>query len=159
MQNTKMNGIPNRQHLIEAMEHISFEMNRYIYTANAINTTPQQYKEAISESCLLHSRAIGEFFFEEIKNNDDIRISHYSSELTSKNELLAEIEKNKPKWAKYKRRLNKKLGHLTFSRINTSPMNMWEKNELNFEILIELFERSLPIDFKEKWDFGKSISQ
>lgn len=148
---------PSKQQLIDAIEHVSFEMNRYLYTAHPI-PLPGRYREAVAESCLLHSRAVGEFFFEEEKNGDDIRISHYYDELISKDELEKEIEKSKTKWNSYKRRINKKLGHLTFSRINTSPINMQEKNEINFDVLIKLFESNLPVHFREQWKRGKSFS-
>jgi hypothetical protein len=149
---------PSKQQLIDTVEHISFEMNRYLYTAHPIVSLPGRYGEAVAESCLLHSRAIGEFFFEEEKNKDDVRISHYYDELISKKELQDEIEKSKSKWADYKKRINKKMGHLTFTRVNTVPMHMQEKNELNFDVLIELFERNLPMEFREKWELGKSFS-
>jgi len=148
--------IPTKQQLIDAMEHISFEMNRYLYTANPI-VLPGRYREIVSESCLLHSRNVGEFFFGKMSNHD-IRVNHYYEELISKDELQAEINKSQLKWDDYKRRANKKLCHLTFSRLDSMPMHMQEKNDLNFEILINLFEKNLPIDFKEKWDLGKSFS-
>lgn len=36
-------------------------------------------------------------------------------------------------------------------------MNIREKSELNFEILIQLFEKNLPIQFRKKWEHGKYI--
>ena len=158
MESTKPKLNPTKQQIINAVEHVSFEMNRYLYTADPIFPLPGRYSEAVAESCLLHSRTIGEFFFENEKNNDDIRVSHYYDEMTSNNELKYEIEKSKPKWADYKKRINKKLGHLTFARLETSPMQMLERNELNFDVLIRLFEKSLPIEFREKWNRGKSFS-
>ena len=148
---------PNKQQLKDAIEHISFEMNRYLYTAHPISL-PGRYGEVVAESCLLHSRAIGEFFFEP-KKGDDIRIIHYYDELISKDELKIKINKFQSNWEGYKKRTNKKLCHLTFSRVNSTPMNMQEKNDVNFDILITLFENNLPIDYKEKWDHGKSFSR
>ncbi len=147
--------VPDKQQLIDAVEHISFEMNRYLCTAHP-TSLPKPYGEAVREACLLHSRNIGEFFFDRA-TQDDIRISHYYDVLISKDELKDEIEKSKSKWADYKMRLNKKLGHLTFSRVNTMPINMQEKNVLNFDVLIKLFEKNLPIHFREKWERGKTI--
>lgn len=153
----KLRMMPEKQQLIDAVEHVSFEMNRYLYTADPIPKLPGRYGEAVEESCLLHSRNIGEFFFEGGKN-DDIRISHYYDELISVNELKDEIEKSKPQWAEYKKRLNKKLGHLTFKRVGSTPMSIQEKNELNFDVLIKLFENNLPIEFREKWKRGEGFS-
>jgi hypothetical protein len=148
---------PNEQQLKNAIEHISFEMNRYLYTANPIFPLPGRYGEAVAESCLSHSRAIGEFFFEEI-NYDDIRISHYFDKLISKDELENEIEKSRSDWDKYKKRTNKKLCHLTFRRVDSFPMDMEEKEAVNFDKLIELFKINLPADYREKWEKGKSFS-
>lgn len=146
----------SNEQLVDAIEHISFEMNRYLRTARRIPLT-KPYGEAVDESCLLHSRNIGEFFFEHAKGDDDIRISHYYDTLISKKELEDEIQKSKSEWKDYKKRVNKKLGHLTFSRINEVPMNMQEKNKLNFDVLIQLFEKNLPGHFREKWERGKFI--
>lgn len=145
-----------KQQLIDAIEHISFEMNRYLYTARPISL-PGRYREIVAESCLLHSRNVGEFFFEAAKN-DDIRIDHYYNELISKDQLKIEIDKSKSKWKGYKKQINKKLSHLTFSRVNSTPMNMQEKNDINFDYLIKLFKNNLPIEFIEKWNRGKSFS-
>lgn len=153
----KLKMIPSKQQLIDAVEHISFEMNRYIYTARPIFPLPGRYREAVAESCLLHSRTIGEFFFEEAKG-DDIRILHYYDTLISKNELKDEIEKSISKWTAYKKRVNKQLGHLTFTRIENQRMHMQEKNEVNFDVLIQLFENNLPPEFREKWEYGKLFS-
>ncbi len=148
---------PTKQQLIDAIEHISFEMNRYLYTAHPVQL-PGRYREIVAESCLLHSRNIGEFFFDKVLRDGDIRISHYYDELISKSELDDELEKSKSIWTNYKNRINKKLGHLTFARVDEGPMNMKEKEELNFNILIELFEKNLPIHFREKWERGRSFS-
>lgn len=141
------------------MEHISFEMNRYLYTTKPIRL-PGRYNEIVAESCLLHSRNIGEFFFEKANPRyDDIRFEHYHNELISTEELQTEINKLKSKWRSYKPRVNTKLSHLTFDRVNSKPMNVQEKNDLNFDTLIDLFEKNLPIDFRAKWDKGKSFSK
>src|SRR4051812_32642665 len=125
------------QQLIDAIEHISFEMNRYLYAAQH-NKLRRVYRQIVAESCLLHSRNIGEFFFDKVSQDGDIRISHYYGELISKSELENEIEKIKSKWRDCKIRINKKLGHLTFSRIGERPMNMQEIKELNLDKLIKL---------------------
>jgi hypothetical protein len=149
---------PDRQQLIDAIAHISFEMNRYLYTSRAISL-PGRYGEIVAESCLLHSRNIGEFFFEKINDRyDDIRIGHYCNELLSKGELENELNRASPNWKDYKTRVNKQLSHLTFARVNSSAINMQEKSDINFDILIKLFEDSLPIHFKENWHRGKSFS-
>jgi hypothetical protein len=148
---------PSEQQLKNAIEHISFEMNRYLYTAHPRFPLPGRYGEVVAESCLLHSRAIGEFFFGPGKK-DDIIISHYIDKLISKDELENEIEKSKLCWSSYKKRTDKKLCHLTFDRINSYPMCMDEKEVINFDKLIELFETNLPSDYREKWIKGKSFS-
>lgn len=146
-----------KQQLIDAMEHISFEMNRYLYTARPCSL-PGRYCEAVRESCLLHSRNIGEFFFGG-ESKSDIRIEHYYKELISEHELKIEIDKFKPMWIEYKKRINKRLSHLTYDRvINASRISMEEKNYIGFDYLIELFEKNLPLEFREKWNFGKSFS-
>lgn len=142
--------IPTKQQLIDAIKDVSFEMNRYLYASNPVFPLPGRYRELVDESCLMHSRVIGEFFFEG-KNTDDIRVLHYYDILVSSEELKYEIEKSKPKWRSYKDRVNKKLGHLTFKRVNTTPMSMEEVKELNFDILIKLFEDNLPIVYKNNW--------
>ncbi len=118
----------SRQELIGAIEHISFEMNRYLYTAHPVFPLPGRYREVVAESCLLHSRNIGEFFFDEPKRADDIRIDHYYNELISKDELTNEISKSKSNWAIYKNRVNKSLSHLTYSRGNSNRVNLKEKS-------------------------------
>lgn len=148
----------SKQELIDAIEHVSFEMNRYLYTAHPSFQLPGRYREVVAESCLLHSRNIGEFFFDEAKNIDDIRIDHYYNELISKDELTNEIEKSKSNWDIYKKRVNKSLSHLTYSRVNSSRVNMGEKNTFNFDALIELFDKNLPTDFRGNWNRGKSIA-
>lgn len=148
---------PTKEQLLEAIEHISFEMNRYLYTAKPICKLPEKYDQVVRESCLLHSRIIGDFFFGNPRK-DDISISHYYDELISKDELRAEIEKSKSKWEDYKDRINKKLCHLTFSRNKANPMNMNEKDEINFDTLIRLFEDNLPQHFRKKWATGKLFS-
>ncbi len=150
--------IKSKQEIIDAVEHISFEMNRYLYTANPAFLLPGRYREVVAESCLLHSRNIGEFFFDNAREIDDIRIDHYYDELISKDELANEIDKSKSNWNIYKTRVNKSLSHLTYSRGNSSRVNMGEKNTFNFDTLIELFDKNLPTDFREKWNRGKSFS-
>lgn len=149
---------PTKQQLIDAIKDVSFEMNRYLYAANPVFPLPGRYRELVAESCLMHSRVIGEFFFEGKNKDDDIRVLDYYDILVSSKELKYEIEKYKPKWQSYKSRVNKKLGHLTFTRVNTTPMNMEEIKELNFDVLIRLFEDNLPIEFKDGWMKGKSYS-
>lgn len=134
-------------------------MYRYLYTRHPKFSLPGRYNEVVKESCLLHSRAIGEFFFDNEKNNDDIRISHYYNELISKKELEEEIGKTKSKWDGIKKRINKNLGHLTFTRNTGNRMSLGELDVLHFEVLIELFGNNLPIEFREKWRFGKSFSK
>ena len=148
---------PTEQQLKDAIVDISFEMNRYIYTAYPIRL-PGRYNEVVAESCLLHSRTIGEFFFEAANKKDDIRITHYYDELISKDALQYEIEKSRSNWESYKTRTNKKLCHLTFARIDTAPMNMLEDKEVNFDVLIKLFEVNLPPEYLENWIKGKSYS-
>lgn len=148
---------PTRQQLIDAAEHISFEMNRYLYTAYPKCQFSGHYREVVAESCLLHSRTIGEFFFEKVKYDSDVRITHYYDELKSKEELLGEVEKLKPNWSKYRDRLNQRLGHLTFRRNDNHRVHMQEKDALNFDVLIKLFEDNLPEEFREKWNRGKSF--
>ena len=124
---------PTEEQLKEAVVHISFEMNRYLYTARPVFSLPGRYAEIVTESCLLHSRTIGEFFFgSPIK--DDISISHYLEKLISNSKLKDEIEKSKSKWEDYKKhRLNKKLMHLTYAGVNESPTQMQEKDEMKVE--------------------------
>lgn len=147
----------SKQELIDALEHVSFEMNRYLYTAH-FKSIGRPLDQIVAESCLLHSRNIGEFFFQKATRDDDVTIDDYYNELILKDELQIEIDKWKPKWDNYKERINKKLSHLTFLRVNSLPMNMQEKNDLYFDILIKLFEKNLPTDFREKWNLGKSIA-
>lgn len=150
-----------KQQLIDAMQHVSFEMNRYLFTARPC-TLPRPYPAIVGESCLLHSRNIGEFFFEGNPNNNDIRIEHYLEILTSKVELEKAIAKSKTRWQEiggYKYRINKKLSHLTFYRLKSEEgMNMQEKDDFNFNELIQLFENGLPDEFKQKWEDGKKIA-
>lgn len=149
---------PTEQELKDGIGHVSFEMNRYLYTANPKHQLPGRFAEIVMESCLLHLRNIGEFFFEGDKTEDDIRITHYFGKLISKNELENEIKKFESKWKGFKTRINKKVGHLTFSRLNTAPINMSEKNDIDFVNLINLFENNLPEEYKENWESGKSFS-
>lgn len=150
---------PRKQELIDAIEHISFEMNRYLYTAYPIHRLPGRYSEVVAESCLLHSRNVGEFFFEEPHpKHDDIRICHYYDELISKDELQIEINKSKLEWNDYKERVNKQLSHLTYTRVYGSPMGIQGKDKEKFRALIELFEKNLPEHFIKKWNVGKSYS-
>ncbi|MFN4248639.1 MAG: hypothetical protein ACK4EY_12995 [Flavipsychrobacter sp.] len=149
----------DKQQLIDAIEHVSFEMNRYLLTAYPDSDLVKgRYIEAVRESCLLHSRNIGEFFFDDIKYDDDIRVSHYYDELVSKDELEVEIKISRTNWNVYKKRIHKSLSHLTFKRGDDSRMNMQEKDEFNFDKLIDLFEKNLPIQFKEMWERGKNYS-
>lgn len=148
------------QELIDAMEHISFEMNRYLFTTRPCSL-PQPYPQIVAESCLLHSRNVGEFFFEGETQKDDIRLEHYNDLLTSKDELEKLLAKSKLKWKEkggYKDRINKKLSHLTFARLKSEPMNMREKDDFNIEKLIQLFQNGLPEEFKQKWEQGKAIA-
>ncbi len=140
--------------LINAMSHVSFEMNRYLLASRPINL-PGHFNELVAESCLLHARNVGEFFFED-ERHDDIRITHFIGELVSSDELVRLIEVNKPKWIIYKPLINKKLSHLTFSRIDSPPMGT--KNDLDLENLIALFEKNLPEEYRENWNKGKSFS-
>lgn len=150
--------VPNKQQLKVAIKDISFEMNRYLYAAQP-NLLTGRYPELVRESCLLHSRIIGEFFFVDGTSKDDIRILDYYNVLKSKDELENEIEKSRLKWKDYKERIDKKLCHLTLARINQTPMNMDEKEHLKFGRLIELFENNLPSDYKENWAAGKKYSE
>lgn len=145
------------QELIDAMEHVSFEMNRYLYTAQLKGPYPQ----IVAESCFLHSRIVGEFFYGDKRMKDDIGIEHYYDLLTSKDELEVVINSYKSKWIEtkgYRERLNKKLCHLTFDRVGDQPMNTQEKDEFGFENLIRLFEKKLPEEFKQQWERGKAIA-
>lgn len=110
--------VPTREQLREGVRHISFEMNRYLCTANPLSLQ-KPFREAILESCLLHSRIIGDFFFSEGRS-DDIVITHYYDSLKSKKEVVEEIEKFKSLWYEkeaFKNRLHKKLAHLTYARV------------------------------------------
>lgn len=131
-------------------------MNRYLYTVSPISL-PGHYREIVAESCLLHTRNVGDFFFGKTYK-DDITIDYYYSVLLSKEDFKLEIDKSKPKWKECKERINKKLSHLTFSRVNTAPMSMQEINDLRLDYLIELFKNNLPVEFHEKWNHGKSFS-
>lgn len=148
---------PTKQQLIDAMEHVSFEMNRYLYTAQLKSPYPQ----IVAESCFLHSRIVGEFFYGNKRMKDDIGIEHYYDLLISKDELEMVIDSYKSKWIEtkgYRERLNKKLCHLTFDRVGNQPMNTQEKDEFGFDILIQLFEKKLPKEFKQMWNKGKEIA-
>lgn len=46
----------NKQELIDAIEHISFEMNRYLYAAHPIFPLPGRYFEVVSELLLSGER-------------------------------------------------------------------------------------------------------
>lgn len=148
---------PTEQQLKDAIVDISFEMNRYLYTAHPM-PLPGHYDEVVAESCLLHSRTVGEFFFGEVVQEGDIRITHYYDKLISKDTLENEIEKFRSKWKSYKTRTDKKLCHLTLERLNAVPMNMQEHKELNFDVLIKLFEVNLPPEYLKNWIKGKSFS-
>lgn len=73
MSSKKIKPPPDKQQLIDAVQHISFEMNRFLYTAHPISPLPGRYREVAAEACFLHSRTIGEFFFEQERMGDDIR--------------------------------------------------------------------------------------
>lgn len=146
--------------LIKAMQHISFEMNRYLFTARPCSL-PRPYPAIVAESCLLHSRNVGEFFFEPVSKkhpDSDIRLKHYYDVLTSKDELEKAIAMYKPKWGGYKDRINKKLSHLTSDRVDSAHMSTQEKDDFNFNELIQLFENGLPNEFKQSWELGKEIA-
>lgn len=142
--------------LKDVTEHVSFEMNRLLYTFKP-PTLPGRYVEIVAESYMLHARNVGEFFFEGKKCKDDVRITDYFEYLTSTEELRMEIDKCAPLWMPLKTRINKKLQHLTFTRCKEGSMGVFELRELNFKDLIEFFRKNLPEEFQDKWKIGESF--
>jgi len=91
---------------------VSYEVNRLFEAAALWPHVPEDKgRRLILEALLLHFRNVLDFFFGAAKNADDVHASHFFDD-------VSEWKPAKPAWLEeYRRRCNKLLAHLTYSRV------------------------------------------
>lgn len=133
----------------KAIEHISFEFNRFIICYEIFNTSNGVFKQICAQSFLLHGRNIIEFFNNGKSYKDDIKVEHYDVKLVKSFKIDTKS-------------LNKRLLHLSYCRNDNTKyfIDLYNKyNEITNHIL--LFKKEI-IDqnntYSIMWNKGEKIA-
>ena len=94
---------------------VYYEVNRLFQAATLYPKIPEEKgKRLILEALLLHFRNMLDFLFGEAKQPDDVHASDFFTD-------ASKWKPSRPDWLdEYRRRCNKLLAHLTYSRLNYS---------------------------------------
>ncbi len=101
------------QDLVEATEHLLYEMKMLVGTANEIPGAANQpvAKYAFIESFALHARALLEFFYDS-PQDDDVAAEHFVSDWPTTRPALKPVLRDV--WTK----VGKQIAHLTYKRLS-----------------------------------------
>ena len=115
---------PTPGELEKALDEVYYEIEQLAFTT-VLGTNHQGLANAIIESRLLHVRTLIDFFEQSAQAQDDVLAAHYG--FAAAPLPIEEV---------YRRRLNKDLAHLTYSRTTRSPADkQWPHNRVVVPVL------------------------
>ncbi len=135
----------------KAASHLVYEIMMFHGTAYKLlyEVTDPFLKNVFIESFAIHCRNLYDFFYTKPNNSDDVNVYNFSISKRNFN-----IEKaNKKTLQVIKRKANKQVSHLTYSRINYNSIHKKAWNVLkiyeNMSITILSFLKNLSAEEKE----------
>ena len=135
----------------EIAPKVKYEWDMFICVANRITveceqrTADQFTKNILLEVFLLHARVLHDFLVKPPSECDDVLAFHFFDDASTWNTVLSSYNFC-PYLSKSRKRLNKKLAHLTFSRLTEDKC--WKINAIRDEVSYawHTFSKTLPED-------------
>lgn len=153
--------------LIEISKHLYYEFSMFIGLTNEMikGYPPGLMNNALLESFTVHVRNLIDFLYpKENSGNDDVIAEHFFENPNDWLEIRPEIT---PLLIEAKKRTNKELAHLTYTRLKISPeQKVWAFRDIAidmvncFDVFITNVSRNLlPSDWDNFWTFRDKFNK
>jgi hypothetical protein len=146
----------DKDKLLKASDHLWYEIWMFQAVTNGILSGVSgagPINNALLESFAVHVRALIHFFFDDDGKKDDVLANHF---FNTKDEWHSVVGNISETLEKAKKRTDKEIVHLTYTRQNITPDEKpWALKEINIELnkVIEIFLRHVNQELLgQRWD-------